>query len=517
MNTENPAVDAGLWAPVVHGRTRRVDIWWRALPAGVSQDGPEAGVVLAAVAGGRFPDRGPAGPLPRFVLARLRSGTLIGAACQFRLISTEMHADENRALYGFVGWFCANPRVTVPPLAQVERQWVHWAAPEYHRWIGPVWDETTARVRHIDQTAAEPPRWQPVGVSAYAGPEIGPEQFSAYDGPSPGYVRVYSTAVRDRIWQEIAVYGRSAAIVTNWASPSEAVRAGITHACADDLPSDYARLLPVPVQDRPRPPATPPAADQARGARPDQESQHRPGSWEAPAGAPHSARADVGSPNPRPPRDAAAPSGQWYGAGPTDRERDRPGPVAGEGGSPGDRGQSWFERAQGFADRLLGGADPRPGQPADAREAPPARRPPVPPDGRTWSFNPGMRAFRVREGRYTYQALLGTAHIDCWDDPRGPRFRFRLTEGGWTCELVNPSTAPGQPGSPARPQPVAPTAAAPPYDPSSERPARPPQLPDDLNKSFNAMFDDWGGSEGSGPPPAKDDERDDKQHDERGD
>jgi hypothetical protein len=481
-------IDAGLWAPVVHGRTRRVDIWWRALPAGITQDGPEARVILAAVGGGRFPDSGEDAAAPRFVLARLGSGTLIGAACQFRQISTRMHADGNRALYGFVGWFSPSPRVAVPPLAQVESQWAYWAAAEYDRWMWPVWDETTGRVRRVDQTTPEPPRWQQAGVAAYDGPEIGPEQFSVYNTPGLDYVRVYSSAVRDRIWQGVAVYGREAAVVTGWASPAEAVKAGVTHACVEGLPAAYERIDPVPAQDRQKAASTPatPGRAYGEGTKPYPGGNQYQGSRPTAAGPSASDSYSRSVPGEQPQ------SGQWYRAGPA-RQPDQQGALGDERADPGDR--------PGFIGRLLGGADQR-RQPPD--EDPGVRRPPEPPEGRTWHFNFARRAFRVKEGHYTYQAVLGAPYIDCWEEHDKVVFRFRPTDAGWSLETPTRSHGAGSAGSPVQPRPGQAPPAAAGHGPPASPPVRPPQLPEDLGTSFNAMFDDWGGD----PPPAKGDGRD---------
>src|SRR6266851_2011254 len=90
---------AGPWAPVVYGRTRRADFWWRAVPAGLGHRGWLADVVPAAVAGGRLLER------PRFLLSRSEDDRiLIGVACRAAELSEDMNSHERRPLYCFVGW-----------------------------------------------------------------------------------------------------------------------------------------------------------------------------------------------------------------------------------------------------------------------------------------------------------------------------------------------------------------------------------------------------------------------------
>ena len=108
MTFDDHPDQGGAWAPIIYGRTHRVDEWWRALPAGVARDGQAAGVIKAAIADGRV-------PAPRFVLARLTGGTLVGVVSSAGQFGTEMAADDiGRPLYCFVGWYSGDPRVAVP-------------------------------------------------------------------------------------------------------------------------------------------------------------------------------------------------------------------------------------------------------------------------------------------------------------------------------------------------------------------------------------------------------------------
>jgi len=83
--------EAGAWALVIYGRTHHVDEWWRALPAGVTRDGRAAGVIKGAIADGRV-------PAPRFVLARLAVGTLVGVSLVFSGVARLTFPMRPRAL-----------------------------------------------------------------------------------------------------------------------------------------------------------------------------------------------------------------------------------------------------------------------------------------------------------------------------------------------------------------------------------------------------------------------------------
>ena len=86
------------WFPIVYGRTRRADRWWRALPG---EPDPEwmRSAVRATVHGGRGLLTG-----PRLVLSQDGRHRLIGLACQASVLSDTMNSDGQRALYCFVGW-----------------------------------------------------------------------------------------------------------------------------------------------------------------------------------------------------------------------------------------------------------------------------------------------------------------------------------------------------------------------------------------------------------------------------
>ena len=475
MSTEYEAADHGLWAAVVHGRTRDQDMWWRALPQGVAKDGPEAGIVVAAVGGGRFAEQSGGLPAPRFVLARLPGGTLLGVACQFRLISDDMHANESRALFGFVGWLCADPHVPVPSLAEVERGWAIWAREEYERRMRPVWDETANRVRQIDQTGAEPPPWVTALAAPYAGPPVGPEMRAQYDTPPPDRVRVYSSADEGRIWQGVTLYGRSAAVVTGWGTIQDAIRPGITHVGVDSLPAGFEEIHPVP------------QAGQAM--RP-------PQGYPAGTGYPTQSGTAGRSSDGQYVAQAARAGQEWYGAGPSQQSGQRD--FREESANSGGWGRGLINKAAGAwqgaveyftdDDQLQGGTGRQP-------------MPPLPPPGKAqWAFSPDRLAFRTRQAGWVYHAELGRPAIDCWLEERPTeRFRFQTDGRQWTVERVpkqGGADAPdvtrspgGQQEADSKPRPS--NQPGPHPGPTIE-----PHIPKDIGSSLNAVFgDDWGKDE----------------------
>lgn len=229
------APDPGWWASIVYARTRDVDLWWRALPPQMRRDGPEARVLDATVAGNGV-------RAPRFVLARLASGTLLGVACQTHQISQDMCSDGSRPVPCFIGWLSSDNRVTVPQFDAMESGWVTWAAAEYESLLRPVWTESTSRVRETDRTHELRPRWELTGTV----PDAHPWDRSEFEEPTRDGVRVYSATDAARVWRGIDRYGLNATVVTGWHSVRTALHRGLTHACVAEFqgPAKIYRLSP---------------------------------------------------------------------------------------------------------------------------------------------------------------------------------------------------------------------------------------------------------------------------------
>lgn len=144
-----------VWAPVVYGRTRRVDRWWRAMPAGLDADFARE-VVRASAAGGRALEEG-----PRFVLAQGGHSRIIGGVCLSRELSATMQSDEiNRPLYCFVGWAAVEqePLPDVPSIGDLTHDFADWAGPVYERWMGLDWDlhESQLSGPHVSEPLPAP-------------------------------------------------------------------------------------------------------------------------------------------------------------------------------------------------------------------------------------------------------------------------------------------------------------------------------------------------------------------------
>ena len=244
MNPEAPSSGTDRWASVVYGRTYSADLWWRALPEGVDRAGPEAVAVMAAVGGGRGLNRS-----PRLVLARLRTGTLLGVACQARQLGTDMDSDGRRPLFCFVGWFAAGlPTATVPELAQLEAAGMLWARDEYERRMRGAWTAHPSKLRTAEVTRPEEPPWSPPGTGSYQAPAVAAEVARAILRPARGQVRVHPSAERAVVWRAVARYGLDITLVTGWASHKDAVLDGVTDICADDVSTEPPLLVPAPTR-----------------------------------------------------------------------------------------------------------------------------------------------------------------------------------------------------------------------------------------------------------------------------
>jgi len=123
-----------VWQPVLYGRTRSVDRWWRVRPHQIDARWLDA-VVTAGVAGGNELSGG-----PRFVLARRGPVLLVGAAARAAVLSETMNSDGSRPLYCFVGWLTGHPGATAPELDVLEASWASWAREVYEAWMPLDWD-----------------------------------------------------------------------------------------------------------------------------------------------------------------------------------------------------------------------------------------------------------------------------------------------------------------------------------------------------------------------------------------
>jgi hypothetical protein len=475
------APDAGWWAPIVHARTKFVDKWWRAMPPQMmGRSGPEVRVLDATLG-----DDGVRAP--RLVLARLKSGTLLGVACHAEQISKDMGSDGGRPVPCFIGWLCADPRVAVPQLDAMESGWTTWAAAEYARWMRDVWLADENRVGKTDETTELRPPWELTGPPPQA--FVGDRQ--EFEEPSPEGVRVYSAADAARVWRGIDRYGVNATVVTGWSKVHTALQRGLTHACVEEFqgPAQIYRLPPVR-----------PAAEKKAAAAP-----AAPGYGTAAPGystaAPGYSTAAPGYGTAAPGYGTAAPGYGTEAAGygrqshETARGRGTPQPdtgyghgAAGEerpapGGRPGffsavSDGVRHIATATQKAAASVVGGDPGP------------RRPPAPPTwGGAWTLRIDKAEFRAWQDGYKFSYRIGAPTIECWPDGY-PDQRFRWTASGWESLTPQPPEPRQQPQAAApgwQPPGFAPPKAAgsPPAGPQFRTPV-PPRAP-----AHGAAFDEF--------------------------
>ncbi|WP_436531850.1 hypothetical protein [Actinoplanes sp. HUAS TT8] len=243
----------GDWAPILYGRTRYADMWWRVLPPGETDRGTLAGLVLATVGGGDALDL-----RPRFVLARGDFGVLAGVACDAAEVSDTMATQARRPLYTFVGWL-GPAGARVPAYATWERRWREWARPTYDRLMRVDWDLPEHEV---------------------TGPRTAePEQFAGYVGDEPGSPdETWRPAVPGAIWllpEAQAAGAWDAArdapgpfcLCTGWAWGQGTAPGRITHLCSQDVrETRLSRARPAPLTTAPTTPVASevaPAADKA--------------------------------------------------------------------------------------------------------------------------------------------------------------------------------------------------------------------------------------------------------------
>lgn len=417
--------DAGWWAPIVYARTRDVDVWWRALPPQMRPGGPEARALDATIAGDGV-------RAPRFVLARLASGTLLGVACQTHQISHDMGSDGSRPVPCFIGWLSTDHRVAVPQVDAVESNWPSWAAAAYESWMRPVWAESASRVRQPDQTRPLRPPWELTGKA----PDVYAGDRSEFEDPPLNGIRVYPAADAARVWRGVDHYGANATVVTGWLSIHTALQRGLTHACVAEF-QGAAQIYPLPPA---RPAGETNAASRAGPSRDD---------------------ADAGAAL------AYGPDTQAYGRAPAEPGRRRGaahGPDAGYGAAAGRRETSGRSGLISGLGNLMSHGK-RAVQDAASSvmgDDPAKRQPPAPPTGQLdWTLRLDQRVFTARRDGYVFSYRIGDPTIVCWsedsnDEPLG------WTGAGW---------APLTSAQPLRPEPRQPAPRQP--EPRQQSPQQP--------------------------------------------
>jgi hypothetical protein len=483
------------WTPVIYGKTHRVDEWWRALPAGVTREGNAARVIKAAIADGRV-------PAPRFVLARLSGGTLVGVVSSASQFGTEMTSDSHgRPLFCFVGWHCDDPAAAVPSFGELTSDWERLVLPEYDTVMRPVWlaPPSEARVPVVPPPATAP--WQVPGRRR----EEDSQASSPEEHPSRNTLRVFPSDVAATIWQMVADQGVRAALVTGWETYSSAISPDLTHVCADDFTGPVPLILRPPPRDSRR---APEAGSTSRARGEDERGLS--------GASPRAATTETGGPAPLPEDDSI--SGSAPGErGEAGRGNDRRGHDRDAGGLSGAlRGgvEETLRRVrQGFSD-ILPGVDPTfPGDPPDGPGA--------------WTFHPPA-TFEAMDGPYLFSYTIGWPAIRCKDQRTGGRLDWTGSHWEPATTTSSPSRQPASPpasGTTARPGRHA---AAPTYSdepnlldqpPATGTGNAAPQAPPDMSRKLKTRFsgefgrsardrqareaeagEDGTGPDGTGPP-----------------
>ena len=208
------------WYPLVWGRTRRTDTWWRVLPAELEQEGWVSDVIAAVYAGGLDL------ALPRFLLARVHDRWMTGVACRARDLDETMAADEHgRPLFTFVGWTAATADdPALPSLADWEQSSVAWAAPTYRAWVGPDWSEHVSALHGPHEATPESVGW-PDTTPGEAEPLV----------YTPGHLVLVPAADRHALWQSATVTREPFVLVVGWVNRQALEPHLLTHAAVEGI------------------------------------------------------------------------------------------------------------------------------------------------------------------------------------------------------------------------------------------------------------------------------------------
>jgi hypothetical protein len=224
VSTEDPLgsdAQPRLWSPLVYGRTRYVDEWWRAKPAeGISPE--QASVVRAVVAGGRglAPQ-----DQPRFALSRDSQQVLVAVACSAASVSGTMNTESReRSLYTLVGWLTDDLRAQVPSLAEFAVHALDWASAEYERWVALTWED---RVAPWQPTPPSEPPWAPPET-----PVTGERLVF-----KPGTSLIVPESQAGALWDAARMTTRQVAVVVGWKHRSHADLQSLNAIAAADVES----------------------------------------------------------------------------------------------------------------------------------------------------------------------------------------------------------------------------------------------------------------------------------------
>ncbi|WP_434743458.1 hypothetical protein [Micromonospora sp. SH-82] len=249
--TDHPTPD---WSPVVFGRTRHADAWWRAVPAGLTGVDWLTDVVHATVNNGRRIDDG-----PRFALAQVDAGVLVGVACRATELSEEFGEQAGRRLYTFVGWVGpVRAAAQIPPLSAWRDRWRDWTRTTYHDWLRIDWDRPARTLHTPHESTPGLPGW------VTGPPSVGTAEATAPAAPTPasrGTVWLLPAGHADAGWETVRRGAGPAVHVVAGDHRRNVLLDGVTHVYAGDVPEPHRHPTPTePATEPHRDPAPPPAA-----------------------------------------------------------------------------------------------------------------------------------------------------------------------------------------------------------------------------------------------------------------
>ncbi|MFE5522234.1 hypothetical protein ACFQ9Q_31630 [Streptomyces virginiae] len=252
----------GAWSPVVLGRLRYVDQWWRELPEGVRADGWLGATITAAVQNGRDLEHG-----RRMVFARQEGRVLVGGACDAELLSERHRTDSGgRPLYCFVGWLGPADSDAAPTLDRLAEGYQGWASELYERAVEPVWEA---------KATPEPRGPSPAGPAPWGREDRaprGPEPLELPHAAEPG-VWLLPAARAGAYWDAAVRSTEPCILMTGWHRPVIPARSPLTHVCAAGIEEPVFRSAPAP---RRLPPPAEPQPVQTDPEKLDPEEPERP-------------------------------------------------------------------------------------------------------------------------------------------------------------------------------------------------------------------------------------------------
>lgn len=236
------------WAPVVYGRTLKVDNWWRVIPAGWETSGPMFQALSTFVLSSTR-DPYEFRRQPRWVLFQDTDCRVFGIACQARQISQEMTVAGNRDLYTFTGYAArrtpqgAYP--VVPQLATLRGREREVFGPVYRRELAWDWERESyqlSSMRH-GEFAPVPEIEKLLGAASSGDPSAA--------GLSPGelnsrvdYVGVWPEREDERLWAAVLKHSGPASACLGFVHYKTALPGSFANVSAKDCPGVKLVLRP---------------------------------------------------------------------------------------------------------------------------------------------------------------------------------------------------------------------------------------------------------------------------------